>query len=99
MLLFRAFYFGGCELPATFPVVLRMRRVLPERDGTVYSGIIANLGVTCSITLPDDCAGRERMDIFGIVNAKIVAVDMARLEVRMEALSLIREYERVGEWA
>ncbi|KAJ6084611.1 hypothetical protein N7486_011411 [Penicillium sp. IBT 16267x] len=99
MLLFRAFYFGGCQLPATFPVVLRTPRVLPERDGTVYSGVITNLGITCSITIPDDCADRERMDIFGVVDAKIVAVDMARLEVRMEALSLIKEYERVGEWA
>ncbi|KAJ5778721.1 hypothetical protein N7520_001967 [Penicillium odoratum] len=99
MLLFRAFYFAGCPLPETFPVVLRMPRVLPVRDGTVYSGVIANLGVGCSVTITDDCPDKERMNIFGIVDAKIVAVDMASLEVKMEAVGLIREYERVGEWA
>ncbi|KAJ5929834.1 hypothetical protein N7454_006784 [Penicillium verhagenii] len=99
MLLFRAFYFSGCSLPATFPVLLRTQRVLPERDGTVYSGVISNLGINCSVTIPDDCADKDRMDIFGIVDAKITAVNVAQLEVKMEALSLIREYERVGEWA
>lgn len=101
MLLFRAFYFAECELPASFPVVLRTPRLtgLSPNDGLVYWGVITNLGVKCVITIPDGCPGRENMDVFGVVEATIKAVDMARLEVKMEATELISPFERKGEWA
>ncbi|KAJ5681385.1 uncharacterized protein N7477_001325 [Penicillium maclennaniae] len=101
MLLFRAFYFAECELPPSFPVVLRTPRLtrLTPDDGLVYSGFITNLGVRCTVTIPDHCPGREEMDVFGVVEATLLAVDMARLEVKMEATKLISPFERRGEWA
>ncbi|KAJ5311023.1 hypothetical protein N7476_006883 [Penicillium atrosanguineum] len=101
MLLFRAFYFAECELPPSFPVVLRTPRltgVNPD-EGLVYSGFITSLGVRCMVTIPNNCPGREDMDVFGVVEATIQAVDMARLEVKMEATGLISPFERRGEWA
>ncbi|KAF3385271.1 hypothetical protein F1880_001786 [Penicillium rolfsii] len=99
MLLFRAFYFAECALPETFPVVLRSMRLGFTDEGTVYSGIITNLGVNCVVTIPEGCPGKEKMDVFGVVDAQITAVDMATLEVKMEAKGLIRSFQRVGEWA
>jgi hypothetical protein len=99
MLLFRAFYFAECALPESFPVVLRSMRLGSDNEGTVYSGIITNLGVNCVITIPEGCPGKEEMDIFGVVDAQITAVDMASLEVKMEAKRLIKSFKRVGEWA
>lgn len=99
MLLFRAFYFGECELPDSFPVLLQTPRLVPQREGTVYSGTITNLGVDCVVTIPDDCPGKEECDIFGVVEACITAVDMATLEVKVEATGLIKPFERTGEWA
>lgn len=99
LLLFRAFYFRECQLPPSFPCLLRTPRSTPARDGTVYSGSIANLGVDCIVTIPANCPDKDRMDVFGVVDARIVAVDMATLEVQMEATSLIKPFERTGEWA
>lgn len=99
MLLFRAFYFGECELPDSFPVLLQTPRLVPEREGTVYSGTITNLGVDCVVTIPEECPGKEGCDIFGVVEAIITAVDMATLEVKMEATRLVKPFERTGEWA
>ncbi|CEJ55034.1 hypothetical protein PMG11_01313 [Penicillium brasilianum] len=99
MLLFRAFYFAECALPESFPVVLRSMRMGSEVEGTVYSGIITNLGVNCVITIPEECSDKEKMDIFGVVDAQITAVDMASLEVKMEAKGLIKPFKRTGEWA
>lgn len=99
MLLFRAYYFGECELPPSFSVLLRTPRLVPERDGTVYSGFITNLGVDCVVTIPEGCPDKEKMDISGVVEASITAVDMATLEVRMEATRLVKAFERTGEWA
>ncbi|KAJ5175718.1 uncharacterized protein N7482_001595 [Penicillium canariense] len=99
MLLFRAFYFAECALPPSFPVILRSLRIGSEREETVYSGIITNLGVNCVITIPDGCPDKDQMDIFGVVDAHITAVDMASLEVKMEATGLIKSFKRTGEWA
>ncbi|KAJ5096403.1 hypothetical protein NUU61_005759 [Penicillium alfredii] len=99
MLLFRAFYFAECALPATFQCLLRTPRLVPTRDGTVYSGVISDLGVACAIYIPEDCPGRQQLDIFGVVEARITAVDMATLEVHMEATRLVKPFERTGEWA
>jgi len=100
MLLFRAFYFAECDLPPSFPVLLRAPRLTgPAHEGTIYSGVITNLGVKCVVTIPDNCPGREDMDVFGVVDATITAVDMARLEVKMEATGLVSTFHRKGEWA
>lgn len=99
MLLFRAFYFGECELPESFPVLLLTPRLVPEREGTVYSGTITNLGVDCVVTIPEGCPGKEGCDIFGVVEGIISAVDMARLEVKIEATRLVKTFQRTGEWA
>jgi hypothetical protein len=99
MLLFRAFYFAECPLPSSFPVILRSLRLGLEYEDTVYSGIITNLGVNCVITIPEECPGKEQMDVFGVVDAQITAVDLANLEVKMEAKGLIRPFKRMGEWA
>ncbi|KAJ6015896.1 hypothetical protein N7540_010487 [Penicillium herquei] len=99
MLLFRAFYFAECALPSSFPVLLRTPRIVPAREGTVYAGVITNLGVNCVVSVPEACVGKDRINVFGIVNAKITGVDMSTLEVKMEATELTKEYERVGDWA
>lgn len=99
MLLFRAFYFAECELPPSFPVLLRTPRIVPTRDGTVYSGTITSLGVDCVVSIPETCLGREHVDVLGVVEATITAVDMASLEVRMDATRLVKAFERRGEWA
>lgn len=99
MLLFRAFYFGECELPPTFPVLLRAKRLTLERDGLQYSGVITNLGVRCTVLIPKDTPDIQDMDIFGLVEARIVGVDMSKLDVEMECVGFIRGFERVGEWA
>ncbi|KAJ5698090.1 hypothetical protein N7462_000095 [Penicillium macrosclerotiorum] len=100
MLLFRAFYFAECPLPSSFPVILRAPRVGSPRDeGTLYSGIITNLGIDCVVNIPDGCPDKEKMDISGVVDAQIIAVDMATLEVQMEATGLVKAFERTGEWA
>lgn len=99
MFLFRAFYFAECALPSSFPVLLRTPRLVPFREGTVYSGVVTNLGVNCVVSIPENCVGKDQIGVFGIVDAKITAVDMATLEVRMEATKFVKEYERVGDWA
>ncbi|KAJ5580287.1 uncharacterized protein N7459_006272 [Penicillium hispanicum] len=99
MLLFRAFYFGECTLPSSFPVLLRTPRLVPPRDGTVYSGVITNLGIDCVVTIPDTCPDKDKMDIFGVVNASITAVDMATLEVKMQATGFVKAFSRTGAWA
>ena len=100
MLLFRAFYFAECDLPPSFRVVLRAPRLTGlAHEGPVYSGVITNLGVKCVVNIPEHCPGREDMDVFGVVDATITAVDMARLEVKMEATRLVSAFERKGEWA
>ncbi|KAJ5109632.1 hypothetical protein N7532_002277 [Penicillium argentinense] len=101
MLLFRAFYFGECELPSSFPVLLRTKKLAltPGENVTKYSAVITNLGVSCTLTVPEDCPGKEHMDVFGVVEARLTAVDMATLEVSMEAKRFVRAFERTGEWA
>ncbi|KAJ5975017.1 hypothetical protein N7481_008724 [Penicillium waksmanii] len=94
-----SFYFGECELPTTFPVLLRAKRLTLERDGLKYSGVISNLGVNCTVSIPADCPGVENMDVFGIVEARVVGVDMSKLDVEMECVGFIKAFERVGEWA
>ncbi|KAJ5782050.1 hypothetical protein N7457_003824 [Penicillium paradoxum] len=99
MLLFRAFYFSECKLPAAFPCLLRTPRVKPRHLDDEYSGVMANLGVDCSVTIPEDFADKDKLGIFCLVEARITAVDMATLRVTMEATRFVKPFERTGEWA
>ncbi|KAJ5557995.1 hypothetical protein N7461_001967 [Penicillium sp. DV-2018c] len=99
MLLFRAFYFSECSLPGTFPVLLRTPRVKPRHLDEEYSGVITNIGVDCSVTIPEGFTDKDKLGIFCLVEAKITAVDMATLRVEMEATRFVKPFERTGEWA
>lgn len=99
MLLFRAFYFSECQLPATFPCLLRTPRVKPRHLDEEYSGVITNLGVDCSVTIPENFTDKDQLGIFCSVEARITAVDMATLRVTLEATRFVKSFERVGEWA
>lgn len=99
MLLFRAYYFSECALPATFPCLLRTPRIKPRHLDEEYSGVITNLGVDCSVTIPEDFADKDKLSIFCLVEARITAIDMATLQVTMEATRFVKPFERTGEWA
>ncbi|CAG7944599.1 unnamed protein product [Penicillium olsonii] len=99
MLLFRAFYFGECELPDTFPCVLRSPRNKPKHLDQEYAGIIANLGLNCTVTVPGGFADKDKLDIFCLVDARITAVDMATFQVTLETTRFVKPFERKGEWA
>ncbi|KAJ5177329.1 uncharacterized protein N7500_000028 [Penicillium coprophilum] len=99
MLLFRAFYFSECNLPVTFPCLLRTPRMKPRHLDDEYAGVITNLGVNCSVTIPHDFPDKDKLDIFCMVEAHITAVDMSSLQVTMEATEFIKPFERKGEWA
>jgi hypothetical protein len=99
MLLFRAYYFKECALPDTFPCLLRTPRNKPRHLDPEYAGIIANIGVNCAVTIPEDFADKDKLDIFCLVEARITAVDMATFQVTLEATRFIKPFERKGEWA
>ncbi|KAJ5340038.1 hypothetical protein N7541_011998 [Penicillium brevicompactum] len=99
MLLFRAFYFNECALPDTFPCVLRTPRQRPKQFDPEYSAVIANMGLNCAVTIPEDFADKDKLDIFCLVDARITAVDMATFQVTLEATRFVKPFERTGEWA
>lgn len=99
-LLFRAFYFNECELPETLPCIMHkpLSIVVTLRTGHYrgYSAVILPLGLKAQVMLPDKF---PEVDILDTVEAKIVAVDMARTMVVMEAVRPVKKFERIGEWA
>jgi hypothetical protein len=99
MLLFRAYYFAECPLPATFPCLLRTPRAKPRHLDPEYAGVITNLGVNCAVTIPADFPDKDKLDIFCLVEARITAVDMATYQVTLEATRFVKPFERTGEWA
>lgn len=99
MLLFRAFYFAECELPDTFPCVLRSPRNRPKHLDQEYAGVIANLGLNCTVTIPEDFADKDKLGVFCLVEARITAVDMANFQVTLETTRFVKPFERTGEWA
>jgi hypothetical protein len=99
MLLFRAFYFAECDLPDTFPCLLRSPRNKPRHLDPEYSAVITSLGVNCAVTIPESFADKEKLDIFCLVDARITAVDMATFQVTLEATRFVKPFERTGEWA
>ncbi|GES57709.1 mitochondrial exoribonuclease Cyt-4 [Aspergillus terreus] len=99
MLLFRAFYFGECELPETFTCLLHKPYSASSMMGTPFAqgfaGVITELGVRCQVLTPDV----PDADILSVVEAQIKAVDLSRMLVIMEATRMIKPFQRVGEWA
>lgn len=100
MLLFRAFYFGECELPKTFECIVHrpfnQTLLAGARFENVHMGQITSLGVRCSITAPPEMTD---IDILSVVEAKITGVNPARAIVTMEATRVVSPFKRVGEWA
>ncbi|KAL4878319.1 hypothetical protein BJY04DRAFT_229867 [Aspergillus karnatakaensis] len=100
MLLFRAFYFSEAELPETFECLIHRPLSQTALAGTQFdkgfTGVITSLGVRCQITAPPEFG---EIDPLSIVDAKIVAVNLSRLAVVMEATKVVRPFTRVGEWA
>lgn len=105
-LLFRAFYFGECELPETFAVLLHKPYTQTSLAGTQFgqgfAGTMTTVGVRCQVVFPeglepdgDEVLGRG---ILSIAEARITAVDLSRSLVVMEAVRVVKEFERVGEW-
>lgn len=101
LLLFRAFYFDECKLPETFRVLLQKPYSFTPMLGTEYQdgymGVMSELGVKCQVTVPKHLEGE--VDVLSLVDAKITAVNMARMMVSVETTGLVKKYERVGEWA
>jgi hypothetical protein len=97
MLLFRAFYFGECELPERFECVVHspFNQAGATNDDTHF-GTITSLGVRCHITAPPEIGEISTMSI---VEAKILGVDLAQSVVMMQATRFVRPFTRVGEWA
>ncbi|EAW10966.1 exoribonuclease II [Aspergillus clavatus NRRL 1] len=98
MLLFRAFYFGECDLPETFTCLVHKPYNSTPMAGTEfgqgYSGVITSLGVRCQILAPN----MPDIDILSIVTARITSVDLSRMIVVVEATQVLKHFERVGEW-
>ncbi|KAL3494356.1 hypothetical protein BJX62DRAFT_47467 [Aspergillus germanicus] len=97
MLLFRAFYFGECELPETFECIVHspFNQAGATKDDTHF-GTITSLGVRCHITAPPEIGDISTMSI---VEAKILGVNLAQSVVMMQATRVVRPFTRVGEWA
>ncbi|KAJ9208221.1 hypothetical protein DTO021D3_1079 [Paecilomyces variotii] len=100
LFLFRAFYFNECALPETHTCLLHNSysntALAGSAVGEGYAGLLLPFGVRCQIVLPPSMTD---VDIMSMVEAKIVSVDMSRTMVLLEAVRLVKHYERVGEWA
>ncbi|KAL4801990.1 hypothetical protein BDV18DRAFT_148015 [Aspergillus unguis] len=91
-LLFRAFYFGECQLPETFEcLVIRQS----DTSSTTYTGFIPSLGINALIDTPADM----EVGILDVIEAKITRVDPVRMTVMMHTTKFLRPFKRVGEWA
>ncbi|KAJ6098553.1 hypothetical protein N7467_000088 [Penicillium canescens] len=99
MFLFRAFYFAECDLPETFPCLIRIPRNRPRHEDPGYAASVTNLGIECTVTVPPSFPDSDKLDVYSLVEAKIISVDMATLQVTLEAVKFIKPFERTGEWA
>lgn len=101
LLLFRAFYFGECDLPDTFPVLLQTPYNLTPLLGTEYQdgfmGVMSSLGVRCQVLVPRDF--EESLEVLSLVEARVTSVNMARNLVVVEPVRVVKKFERIGEWA
>ncbi|KAL2841690.1 hypothetical protein BJY01DRAFT_217208 [Aspergillus pseudoustus] len=98
LLLFRAFYFGECDLPETFDCMIRSPSIQMQANvlDESYYGTLTTLGVMCEIKTPPDIGP---ISALSVVEAKVVGVNLARSRVYMQATRLVKPFKRVGEWA
>jgi hypothetical protein len=100
MLFFRAFYFNECELPETFPCLLgqplSMQTLMGSGCERGHTASILPYNVRSHVLLPN---GFPEVDFLSTVDAKIIAVDMAREIVILEATKPVKQFERTGDWA
>ncbi|KAH8692366.1 putative mitochondrial exoribonuclease Cyt-4 [Talaromyces proteolyticus] len=98
--LFRAFYFGECELPATLPCIVRQNLEGVSTLGTRYVGAYAGenlpFGVRARLFVPPEF---QDLELLSTVEAKIIAVDMSLHVVDMEVVQKVKKWERTGDWA
>jgi RNB domain len=98
--LFRAFYFGECELPETMPCLVRQKVQGQVALGTnyvaAYSGENLPFNVRARLHVTEEF---KDLDLLGTVEAKIVGVNMAQHVVDMEVVRKVKGWERTGDWA
>ncbi|EED12668.1 mitochondrial exoribonuclease Cyt-4, putative [Talaromyces stipitatus ATCC 10500] len=99
--LFRAFYFGECEdLPETFPCLVRQQIQGSSSTDSNYVRAYAadNLpfGIRVQLFVTEEF---RDLDTLSTVEAKIVAVNMAKHVVEMEVVRKVKGWERTGDWA
>jgi hypothetical protein len=100
-LLFRAFYFGECDnLPDTFPCIVRqpVQGVSTTEANYVatYAADNLPLGIRVQLFATEEF---RNLDTLSTVEAKIVAVNMAKHVVEMEVVRKVKGWERTGDWA
>lgn len=100
--LFRAFYFGEChDLPETFPCLVvkeipKMSAISKADYAAVYMADNLPFGIGVQLY-----GGEEFRDLepLSTVEAKIIAVDMAKHVVEMEIVKKVGSWKRTGDWA
>lgn len=99
--LFRAFYFGECDnLPETFHCMVRQPVQGVSSTEANYVGAYAAdnlpLGIRVQLFVTEEF---RDLDTLSTVEAKIVAVNMAKHVVEMEVVKKVKNWERTGDWA
>lgn len=99
--LFRAFYFGECDnLPDTFACMVRQPVQGVSTTDANYVGAYAAdnlpLGIRVQLFVTEEF---RDLDTLSTVEAKIVAVNMAKHVVEMEVVRKVKSWERTGDWA
>ena len=98
-LLFRAFYFGECDLPEKFTchLVVPCSQTSQTTVGSTefregYIAVISDLGVACQMNIPE---GFPDVENLSIVKGRIVSIDLNRMLVMMEATDFVKHFELV----
>ncbi|EEA18752.1 3'-5' RNA exonuclease complex component [Talaromyces marneffei ATCC 18224] len=99
--LFRAFYFGECDtLPDTFTCMVRQEvQGISTTDvnyAAAYAADNLPLGIRVQLFATEEF---RDLDPLSTVEAKIVAVNMAKHVVEMEVVRKVKGWERTGDWA
>lgn len=99
--LFRAFYFGECnDLPDTFACMVRQPvQGISTTDANYVGAYAADnlpLGIRVQLFVTEEF---RDLDTLSTVEAKIVAVNMAKHVVEMEVVRKVKGWERTGDWA
>jgi hypothetical protein len=79
--------------------LVRIPRNRPRHEDPGYKAAITNLGIEGTLTVPPSFPDSDKLDVYSLVEAKIISIDMATLVVTLEAVKFIKPFERTGEWA